>query len=141
MFPPEYRNRIFIAQHGSWNRAKKSGYRVMMVTLKDNKVERYEVFAEGWLRDEQRLGPAGRRAGDAGRGAADFGRSGGGGLSSQLSRSLKAINHGEHGELQDRVLNQGFSALQPCLSERESLSKPGPASGAFAASVSVSSVT
>ena len=56
MFPPEYRNRIFIAQHGSWNRSKKSGYRVMMVTLKDNKVERYEVFAEGWLRNEQAWG-------------------------------------------------------------------------------------
>lgn len=53
MFPSEYRNRVFIAQHGSWNRSKKSGYRVMMVTLKDNKVDRYEVFAEGWLRDEQ----------------------------------------------------------------------------------------
>jgi glucose/arabinose dehydrogenase len=56
MFPPEYRNRIFIAQHGSWNRSKKSGYRVMMVTLKDNKVEKYEVFAEGWMRDETAWG-------------------------------------------------------------------------------------
>ncbi len=53
MFPPEYRNRIFIAQHGSWNRSKKSGYRVMMVTLKDDKVDKYEVFAQGWMRDEQ----------------------------------------------------------------------------------------
>jgi glucose/arabinose dehydrogenase len=56
MFPPEYRNRIFIAQHGSWNRSQKSGYRVMMVTLDDNKVVRYEVFAEGWLRNEQSWG-------------------------------------------------------------------------------------
>jgi len=56
MFPAEYRNRIFIAQHGSWNRSKKSGYRVMMVTLKDNKVERYDVFAEGWMRDEKAWG-------------------------------------------------------------------------------------
>ena len=53
MFPPEYRNRIFIAQHGSWNRSRKSGYRVMMVTLKDNKVERYEPFIEGWLENER----------------------------------------------------------------------------------------
>jgi len=54
MFPPEYRNRMFIAQHGSWNRSKKSGYRVMMVTLgSDNRtVEKYEVFAEGWLENE-----------------------------------------------------------------------------------------
>ena len=53
MFPPEYRNRIFIAQHGSWNRSRKSGYRVIMVTLKDNKVERSDVFAEGWLENER----------------------------------------------------------------------------------------
>jgi glucose/arabinose dehydrogenase len=52
MFPAEYRNRIFIAQHGSWNRSQKSGYRVMMVTLKDNKPDKYEVFAEGWLQGE-----------------------------------------------------------------------------------------
>src|SRR5436853_606346 len=32
MFPPAYKGRIFIAQHGSWNRSKKIGYRVMMVT-------------------------------------------------------------------------------------------------------------
>ena len=56
MFPPEYRNRIFIAQHGSWNRSKKSGYRVMTVTLKDNKVDQYEVFAEGWLENEKNWG-------------------------------------------------------------------------------------
>jgi glucose/arabinose dehydrogenase len=56
MFPPEYRNRIFIAQHGSWNRTRKSGYRVISVALKDNRVERAEVFAEGWMRDEQAWG-------------------------------------------------------------------------------------
>ena len=56
MFPPEYRNRIFIAQHGSWNRSKKSGYRMIMVTLKDNKVERSDVFAEGWLENERAWG-------------------------------------------------------------------------------------
>ena len=56
MFPPEYRNRIFIAQHGSWNRSKKNGYRVAMVTLKDNKVDQYEVFAQGWMQNEQAWG-------------------------------------------------------------------------------------
>lgn len=56
MFPAEYRNRIFIAQHGSWNRSQKSGYRVMMVTLKDNKPDKYEVFAEGWLQGESNWG-------------------------------------------------------------------------------------
>jgi glucose/arabinose dehydrogenase len=54
MFPAQYRNRIFIAQHGSWNRSKKSGYRVMMVTLnKDRKtVDKYEEFATGWMENE-----------------------------------------------------------------------------------------
>ena len=53
MFPPEYRNRIFIAQHGSWNRSKKSGYRVIAVTLDGNRVAKSEVFAEGWMENEQ----------------------------------------------------------------------------------------
>lgn len=55
MFPAEYKNRIFIAQHGSWNRSRKSGYRVMMVTLKDDgkTVDKYEEFATGWMENER----------------------------------------------------------------------------------------
>lgn len=49
MFPAEYKNRIIIAQHGSWNRSQPIGYRVMMATLEGNKVVKYEPFAEGWL--------------------------------------------------------------------------------------------
>jgi glucose/arabinose dehydrogenase len=48
-FPEQYRGDLFIAQHGSWNRSKKSGYRVMRVHLVNNQVDKYEVFAEGWL--------------------------------------------------------------------------------------------
>jgi glucose/arabinose dehydrogenase len=48
MFPREYRNQIFIAEHGSWNRSRKSGYRVTLVRLKGEKVVRYEPFASGW---------------------------------------------------------------------------------------------
>ena len=33
MFPAEYRNAIFIAEHGSWNRTKRIGYRINVVTL------------------------------------------------------------------------------------------------------------
>src|SRR4029450_264711 len=33
MFPAEYQNRAFLAQRGSWNRSKKVGFRVMMVTI------------------------------------------------------------------------------------------------------------
>jgi glucose/arabinose dehydrogenase len=49
MFPAEYRNHIFIAEHGSWNRSTPIGYRVMLVKLDGNKAVSYEPFAEGWL--------------------------------------------------------------------------------------------
>ncbi len=49
MFPEEYKNQIFIAEHGSWNRSVPIGYRITLVRLKDNKATGYEVFAEGWL--------------------------------------------------------------------------------------------
>jgi glucose/arabinose dehydrogenase len=51
MFPPEYRNQIFIAEHGSWNRTVPNGYRVSLVRLQGNKAVSYQVFAEGWLKD------------------------------------------------------------------------------------------
>jgi glucose/arabinose dehydrogenase len=50
MFPEEYRNQIFIAEHGSWNRSTPLGYRIMVVKLDGNKAVSYEPFAEGWLR-------------------------------------------------------------------------------------------
>jgi glucose/arabinose dehydrogenase len=49
MFPAEYRDRVFIAQHGSWNRSKKSGYRVMQAKVEGGKVVDYGVFMEGFL--------------------------------------------------------------------------------------------
>ena len=49
MFPPEYRNQVFIAEHGSWNRSVPIGYRVTLVRLEGNEATSYEVFAEGWL--------------------------------------------------------------------------------------------
>ncbi|WNC90697.1 sorbosone dehydrogenase family protein [Paraburkholderia sp. FT54] len=50
MFPPAYRNSIFIAEHGSWNRSKKVGYRVVhVITDPDGSNARQQVFAEGWL--------------------------------------------------------------------------------------------
>jgi glucose/arabinose dehydrogenase len=50
MFPAEYRNQIFVAEHGSWNRSVPQGYRIMMITLDGNKAVSYTPFAEGWLR-------------------------------------------------------------------------------------------
>ena len=49
MFPDRYRNQIFIAEHGSWNRNTPIGYRVTLVRLEENRAVTYEVFAEGWL--------------------------------------------------------------------------------------------
>ncbi len=49
MFPAGFRNRIFIAEHGSWNRSTPIGYRISMVRLEANRPAAYEVFAEGWL--------------------------------------------------------------------------------------------
>lgn len=49
MFPKRYRNQIFIAEHGSWNRSTPIGYRIMMVTLEGNTATDYVVFAKGWL--------------------------------------------------------------------------------------------
>jgi glucose/arabinose dehydrogenase len=49
MFPPEYRNQIFIAEHGSWNRSVPIGYRVTWVRVSGDSALSYNVFAEGWL--------------------------------------------------------------------------------------------
>ena len=51
-FPADYRGHLFVAEHGSWNRSKKAGYRVMLVKLKDGEPVSYEPFAEGWLRNQ-----------------------------------------------------------------------------------------
>ncbi len=52
MFPEEYRNQIFIAEHGSWNRTKKSGHLVSLVKVENGVATGYETFAEGWLDHE-----------------------------------------------------------------------------------------
>jgi glucose/arabinose dehydrogenase len=53
MFPAEYRNQVLIAEHGSWNRSQKIGYRVSLVRMEDGSPAGYEVFADGWLDNEQ----------------------------------------------------------------------------------------
>jgi glucose/arabinose dehydrogenase len=51
-FPAMYRDQVFIAEHGSWNRSTKIGYRITLVRLDSaGKAIAYEPFAEGWLRD------------------------------------------------------------------------------------------
>lgn len=52
-FPAQYRNNIFIAEHGSWNRSSKVGYRVVRIVLDaQGKVVKQEPFVEGWLQHD-----------------------------------------------------------------------------------------
>ena len=53
MFPDEYKNDAFVALHGSWNRQRLTGYKVIRVKMKDGKpVGGYEDFVSGWLPEE-----------------------------------------------------------------------------------------
>ena len=52
MFPAEYKNQIILAEHGSWNRSKKSGYKLSLVKVgADSKATSYTTFASGWMDD------------------------------------------------------------------------------------------
>lgn len=59
-FPAEYRGDEFIAEHGSWNRTKPSGYRVVRVRVRNGQPASVEPFVSGWLTS---TGPSGRPAG------------------------------------------------------------------------------
>ncbi|MEY3565821.1 MAG: hypothetical protein RJA23_1991 [Bacteroidota bacterium] len=49
-FPATYKNQLFIAKHGSWNRSTKSGYEVILARLDAmGKVSGQEVMVSGWL--------------------------------------------------------------------------------------------
>jgi glucose/arabinose dehydrogenase len=57
MFPSQYKNTIFIARHGSWNRTKKIGGDVVVVKLnKDGTVKSQEPFLTGFLQNNQYSG-------------------------------------------------------------------------------------
>ncbi len=49
MFPDKYMDKILIAEHGSWNRSEKIGYRITMVTLENGETTSYQPFIDGWL--------------------------------------------------------------------------------------------
>lgn len=54
MFPEEYKNAIFIAEHGSWNRSIPIGYRIAVV--KKDSSGNYgnpQIFADGWLQNNK----------------------------------------------------------------------------------------
>ena len=49
-FPEAYRNNVFVAEHGSWNRSRRIGYRVVRVVLdRQGRAERDEPFLDGFL--------------------------------------------------------------------------------------------
>jgi len=54
MFPAQYRNNIFLAEHGSWNRHTYQGARIMRIIVDPKgKHAKQEVFASGWLKGKQ----------------------------------------------------------------------------------------
>ena len=55
MFPKEYKGDVFVALHGSWNRTKRSGYRLVWVDTSQSPPTT-GVFAQGWLQGQSYWG-------------------------------------------------------------------------------------
>jgi len=56
-FPPAFRRSLLVAEHGSWNRSRKSGYRVMQIRLDERgKVLGQSPWVTGWLEGERAWG-------------------------------------------------------------------------------------
>lgn len=52
-FPVEHRNSLFAAQHGSWNRSTRTGYKVIRVPLKgDAATGEYQDFVTGFVTED-----------------------------------------------------------------------------------------
>lgn len=56
VFPVEYRNQVFIAEHGSWNRSERSGYRITVVKLEGDRAVAYQPFAVGFNKGKETFG-------------------------------------------------------------------------------------
>ena len=56
MFPAEFQNQIFIAEHGSWNRDAPIGYRVAAVKVENGTAIGHQIFASGWLQEGEAWG-------------------------------------------------------------------------------------
>ncbi|MDF2178640.1 PQQ-dependent sugar dehydrogenase [Aliiglaciecola sp. CAU 1673] len=54
-FPKEYTQALFVAEHGSWNRADKSGYKVMVAKSQADGSLKYEDFITGWLNEKDEV--------------------------------------------------------------------------------------
>jgi glucose/arabinose dehydrogenase len=55
-YPKEFHNCFLVAEHGSWNRTKKSGYKVAKGCVKDGKISSYEPFITGFKEGEKAFG-------------------------------------------------------------------------------------
>lgn len=55
-FPDPYRQQLFVAEHGSWNRSSKVGYKVIMLAVKGDKVLGEKPFISGWLQGQKAWG-------------------------------------------------------------------------------------
>ena len=54
MFPQEYKNAIFVARHGSWNRSTPIGYNIAVLKMDAAGNPQDPVpFAQGWLQNEK----------------------------------------------------------------------------------------
>jgi len=52
-FPPEYRGNAFVALHGSWNRTRRTGYKIIRIPFKNGRpAGGYDDFVVGWMTDE-----------------------------------------------------------------------------------------
>jgi glucose/arabinose dehydrogenase len=54
LFPPEDRGSAFVALHGSWNRARRTGYKIIRVPFREGRpAGGYDDFVIGWMTDDQ----------------------------------------------------------------------------------------
>ncbi|HXG91741.1 MAG TPA: sorbosone dehydrogenase family protein [Blastocatellia bacterium] len=64
MFPDKYRGDAFVALHGSWNRSKRTGYKIIRIKMKDGRaVGGYDDFVVGWMLGEDKPEVWGRPVG------------------------------------------------------------------------------
>lgn len=55
-FPSSYNQQLFVAEHGSWNRSKKAGYKVAVATIEQGRVVKYTPFITGFMQNEETFG-------------------------------------------------------------------------------------
>lgn len=55
-FPSSYTGQLFVAEHGSWNRTKKAGYKVAVATIEQGRVVKYTPFITGFMQNEETFG-------------------------------------------------------------------------------------